>query len=425
MNDKMSQEDIDKILNAKMEDSAPPASTPAPAPTAGNTAAEEEEFTDNYQFITSEEADTLGEISNIFMGSASTTLSMLLGTKVEITTPKVWEYRTIGESFVVNEDHIVVSIKYTEGLDGTTIFALKVNDSAIIANLMMGGDGIVNEPQIGEIELSAVSEAMNQMVGTASTALSSMFNTPINISAPSVKHQLKNQKLEFADDILKMPVIVVKFKLIVGTLIDSEIIQIMNVDAAKHQVGLVMNMMDNMSESIYQAIDPAGSVVDAVMGSPPPSKSATSNQSVPIQQPPPPPQAPRQTAPPPASPFPDPFGGPKMQEQPQQQVTVQPVQFASFDTSANMLGEMNQNLNLVMDVRLELTVELGRSELPIKNVLELTKGSIVELDKVAGEPVELYANGKLIAKGEVVVIEDNFGLRITSIVSPETRMKIV
>ncbi len=104
-------------------------------------------------------------------------------------------------------------------------------------------------------------------------------------------------------------------------------------------------------------------------------------------------------------------------------VTVQPVQFASFDASSQTSGEENQNLDLLMDVKLQLTVELGRCELPIKKVLELTRGSIVELDKVAGEPVALYANGKHVANGEVVVIEDNFGLRITNISDPEERMK--
>ena len=104
-------------------------------------------------------------------------------------------------------------------------------------------------------------------------------------------------------------------------------------------------------------------------------------------------------------------------------VTVQPVQFASFDANTQTSGETNQNLDLLMDVKLQLTVELGRCELPIKKVLELTRGSIVELDKVAGEPVALYANGKHVANGEVVVIEDNFGLRITNISDPEERMK--
>lgn len=106
-------------------------------------------------------------------------------------------------------------------------------------------------------------------------------------------------------------------------------------------------------------------------------------------------------------------------------VTVQPVQFTSFDASSQITGETNQNLDILMDVKLPLTVELGRCELPIKKVLELTRGSIVSLDKVAGEPVELYANGKHIANGEVVVIEDNFGLRITNITDPEDRMKSV
>lgn len=104
-------------------------------------------------------------------------------------------------------------------------------------------------------------------------------------------------------------------------------------------------------------------------------------------------------------------------------VTVQPVQFASFDDSIQTSGEANKNLDILMDVKLQLTVELGRAVLPIKKVLELTKGSIIELEKVAGEPVELFANGKLIANGEVVVIEDNFGLRITSITNPDERLK--
>ena len=104
-------------------------------------------------------------------------------------------------------------------------------------------------------------------------------------------------------------------------------------------------------------------------------------------------------------------------------VTVQPVQFASFEDLDQVAGPQNQNLNILLDVKLQLTVELGRTELPIKKVLELTKGSIVTLNKAAGEPVELYANGKLIAYGEVVVIEDNFGLRITSITDPEERIK--
>ena len=108
---------------------------------------------------------------------------------------------------------------------------------------------------------------------------------------------------------------------------------------------------------------------------------------------------------------------------PDSPVTVKPVKFASFEDLSQAQGENNKNLDILMDIRLQMTVELGRTELPIRKVLELTRGSIIELEKVAGEPVELYANGKLVAHGEVVVIEDNFGLRITSITEPENRLK--
>ena len=113
---------------------------------------------------------------------------------------------------------------------------------------------------------------------------------------------------------------------------------------------------------------------------------------------------------------------PDEHEKGEKTVTVQPVEFASFEDLDQVQGPANQNLNILLDVKLQLTVELGKTELPIKKVLELTKGSIVTLNKAAGEPVELYANGKLIAYGEVVVIEDNFGLRITHITDPARRL---
>lgn len=114
---------------------------------------------------------------------------------------------------------------------------------------------------------------------------------------------------------------------------------------------------------------------------------------------------------------------PTQEDSADETVTVKPVRFASFEEISHAQGETNKNLDILMDIKLQLTVELGRTELPIKKVLELTRGSIIELEKVAGEPVELYANGKLIAHGEVVVIEDNFGLRITSITEPDERLK--
>ncbi|MBO6235178.1 MAG: flagellar motor switch protein FliN, partial [Schwartzia sp.] len=100
-------------------------------------------------------------------------------------------------------------------------------------------------------------------------------------------------------------------------------------------------------------------------------------------------------------------------------VPVQPAQFTPLATAPLQVNDAN--IGLILDVPLQVTVELGRTKKSIKDVLELTNGSIVELDKLAGEPVDIHVNGKFLAKGEVVVIDENFGVRITDIVSPEER----
>jgi flagellar motor switch protein FliN/FliY len=412
MNEKLSQADIDKMLKGEGFDD-PPSAKAEPAKTESSKSKPTEG--ENIE-LTTNDIDTIGEIGNIFMGSASTTLSMLLNNKIDISTPTVELFDNIEESYVIDQDRVTIEITYTEGLHGTVVLALKAIDSAIIADLMMGGNGTVEKPTVGELQLSAVGEAMNQMVGTASTSLSSMLNNSINISHPVVKLQKKDFQMELKKELLGNPIVTVKFRLRVGNLIDSDIIQFMSIKDAKHQIELVVDMIQNMTKSIN--VNTSQSVIDNLM------KDKNKPTSVSVMSTPEPPP------PPPLPPSQNQYCGPTwqnipppMQEIPQKQVTVQPVQFASFDNSSSLYGTTNQNLSLVMDVKLELTVELGRTELPIKNVLELTRGSIIELDKIAGEPVELYANGKLIAKGEVVVIEDNFGLRISSIISPENRIK--
>ena len=372
MNDKMSKEDTDKSL--KQNDQ-------------------------NVLTVSAEEIDTLGEIGNIFMGSASTTLSTLLDNKVEITTPQVEEFNKLDESYITDEDKIIIEIKYTKGLQGTVVFALKKNDAAVISDLMMGEKVEINkaetEVEIDELQLSALGEAMNQMIGTASTALSSMLNSTIGISHPEIKLMEKDKKIELSQDLLTKSIVTLKFNLLIGDLVNSEIIQFMSVEEAKLQVTEVTNMMQNMSQNSNQNAQSQSAVDTLIKKQEEPA--AVASQPVASQ--------------------------PAASKTEQKLTTVQPVEFASFDNTSNISGEINKNLKLVMDVKLGLTVELGRTELPIKNVLELTKGSIIELNKIAGEPVELYANGKLIAKGEVVVIEDNFGLRIVSIISPENRIK--
>lgn len=378
MSDNLSQEDIDRLLAGGADSQSFISSNPSAS--------------GNLEYLTETEADTLGEIGNISMGSAATTLSMLLGNKVEITTPKVKEYANIEELFKVTKDCVTVEIKYKAGLDGTIIFALNTQDTAVIADLMMGGDGKVTNPEIGELQLSAVGEAMNQMIGTASTSMSSMFNTAIDITPPVVNLQKAGDNLNLTEEVFGVPIVAVVFNLKVGDLIDSEIVQLMSLSSAQNQVSRLLNTMNSMMDEVAASVAPPAQAKSQQAGS--------------------------------GGGFADAMTMASLGSQPAQKpVTVQPVQFTSFDESPNIYGEINKNLDLVMDVKLKLTVELGRTELPIKKVLELTRGSVIELDKVAGEPVELLANGKLIAKGEVVVIEDNFGLRITSIISPENRMK--
>lgn len=368
MSENLSQKDIDKLLSGTSENSEP---------------SEQKKL----QYLTESEADAIGEIGNISMGSAATTLSLLLGNKVEITTPTVEEFLKIQELFVLKDKFVTVEINYKSGLDGATIFSLDNKDVAIIADLMMGGDGNVKEDyEIGELQLSAVGEAMNQMIGTSSTSLSSMFNTNIDITPPEVKMQT-NKELAVSEDVVDVPIVGVKFKLKVGDLIDSSITQIMSLESAKKQIERLMSVMSIETSNLTTSVINEHEQLNAVQQT---SKSTSQPQSV---------------------------------HESLKPVTVQPVQFTSFDDSHEIHGEHNKNLNILMDIKLTLTVELGRTELPIKKVLELTRGSVIELDKIAGEPVELFANGKLIAKGEVVVIEENFGLRITNIVSPENRIK--
>lgn len=379
MSDKLSQEDIDKMLKGNA---------------VSNNIPSEKSVSKSKGFIKNldeREVDTMGEICNISLGSAATSLSMLLGNRVEITTPTVTEYDKIEDMLEFSKDLVTVEIKYKKGLEGFSVFLLETKDTAIIADLMMGGNGKVRDVEIGELQLSAVGEAMNQMMGTSSTTLSSMFNSKIDITPPIIKYQKFGEDLDLTTDIQDTPIVVVSFKLIVGDLINSEMLQIMPLDAAKDQISRLVDSMNDI-------------IKDSVSSAPNKAQSSQLNQNmvsydIPAKA--------RKEIPEPDKP----------------PVTVQPVQFSSFNDSSNVYGESGRNLDLLMDVKLKLTVELGRAELSIKKVLELTRGSIVELEKVAGEPVELFANGKLIAKGEVVVIEDNFGLRITNIVSPDNRIK--
>ena len=417
--DMSSQEEIDALLNGgsiPTADSAPAGeSETAAAPAAASPDSSSSQLDD---VLTDMEKDALGEIGNISMGSAATTLSVLLGHKVSITTPSV-SVATMG---IIQQQYpmpyLIVEVGYTIGIEGNNVLAIQAQDAAIIADLMMGGDGTNPDTEINEIAMSAVGESMNQMMGTVATSLSTMFNKKIDISPPKVNlidfgSEDKVTELVGRDE----PVVRTSFRMEVDGLIDSEIMQILPVTVAKEMVEALTGGSNNEPETAPPAPAP---VPPAPEPAPPPQAQMTP----PVQTPPPQAQmAPPVQAPAPqaqmAPPVQAPAMGYAMQPHVAQNVPVQSAQFTPLNTQPVQINDAN--IGLILDVPLSVTVELGQTKKSIKDILELTNGSIVELDKLAGEPVDIKVNGQFLAKGEVVVIDENFGVRITEIASPAER----
>ena len=425
--DMISQEEIDALLaGGTTGDSGGDDSSSADA--GGGDSAPSEQ---NLEGVISDiEKDALGEIGNISMGSAATTLSTLLGQKVSINTPTV----TVATMSIIQEHYplpyLVVEVGYTVGIDGNNVLAIQASDAAIIADLMMGGDGTNPRAEIDEISMSAVGESMNQMMGAVATSLSTMFNKKIDISPPIV-NLVDFGKEEVVTEMAKNtdPIVRISFRMEVEGLIDSEIMQILPVNVAKEMVGFLMG------GGAEEAAAPAPETAPPPSAPPPPHppQPAAAPPTPPPPQPqqqyaaPPPPQyapPPQQqyAAPPPQYAAPPPgygYGAPQMQPNVVTNMPVSPAQFMPLSMEPVQVNEAN--IGLILDVPLQVTVELGRTKKSIKEVLELSNGSIVELDKLAGEPVEIQVNGHFLAKGEVVVIDENFGVRITEIASPAER----
>ncbi|SNZ09652.1 flagellar motor switch protein FliN/FliY [Terribacillus aidingensis] len=379
MSDMLSQEEIDALLNGSDDNST-------------NTGDEQLLPGDDLGTM---EVDALGEIGNISFGSSATTLSTLLNQKVEITTPKtaVVKRSSLYEEFP--QPNVAIEVSYTEGFTGANLFVIKQSDAAIIADLMLGGDGSAPAEEFNEIHQSAVQEAMNQMMGAAATSMSTIFSKKVDISPPSIALM----DLSEGTGTEKLPddeqVVSVSFDLKIGDLIDSSIMQLLSTEFAKDMVDELLNPAAPAAEESAQAASssqPAPSAQQSAPTAPAPSQQ----QSVP-QHP-----VPSQPAP-----------------------NVQQAAFTTFDTPAAPPAEQPRNLDLLMDIPLKVSVELGRTKRTIKDILELSVGSVVELDKLAGEPVDIHVNNKLIAKGEVVVIEENFGVRVTDILSQTDRLKSI
>lgn len=353
--------------------------------------------------LTDAERDAVGEIANINMGTAATTLSTLLNTKVTITTPKV-SYVTLDDlSARYDRPCVFIHISYIDGIDGNNVLILKEQDVKIITDLMMGGDGSNTEGEMTELHLSAISEAMNQMMGSAATSLSSMLDKKVDISPPYASLVDLNDTIIDNPEIssfLSGEIVQVEFEMRIGDLIDSQIMQLYPFDFARdlYKKFIGDSGMQSTETPAPQEAAPAPEQPVAAQAAPvqPAPTAAPVMQEQTMQMP----------------------QGAPMQQQPyampMQNVNVQPAQFQPFNAGVSPLMQQ-ENIDLIMDVPLEVTVELGRSNKSIKEILDFAPGTIIELNKLAGEPVDVLVNGKFVAKGEVVVIEENFGIRIVEI----------
>lgn len=355
MSEALSQEEIDKLMSGN-------SSTPAEEP---------------IEEISKNQKDIIGEVGNISMSQAATTLSTNLNHEVKITTPRVstTTFKKIIEESVTPK--VATTVEFKEGLIGTNLLMMDVNDSAVIADLMMGGNGDIQPKELTELELSAVKEAMNQMIGAASTAMATMLGRTIDILPPNV-FVLDETNLQEHEDFINNPETVCKiaFDLDVEGILHSEIMQVYTLDT----VSLVEDIMMNDTAEVLQG--------------------RTKEEAKPVSQP---------------------ASQPVVEQQPAEKVSISTPQFPEL--SAKDSEKASKNLDLIMDVPLDFSVVLGESRKTIRDILALGTGSVVELSKMTDEPLEIYVNGKLIAEGEVVVINESFGIRITNILSKEQRIK--
>ena len=419
--------------------------------------------------LTDVEKDAIGEVANISMGSSATTLYSLVNRKVNITTPVVTlaTWKTLLDTY--EKPCVFIQIKYTQGLDGTNILVLKEHDVKVITDLMMGGDGTNTEGELGELHLSAISEAMNQMMGSAATSLSTLLQTVIDISPPESSlfdlTEVKDGKE--ISPFLGGTFVKISFRMQIDDLVDSTIMQLYPIDFARklvetfintqmanidevtekkpaqpendttaqipapgtdnqtqmnntslngmNQMGnMGMNDMNQMSNMGMNGMNQTGSMgMNGMnqMGSMGMNQMGSMGMNGMNQM--------------------GSMGMNGMNQMgnmgmnsmnqmgmmgmPGQNVNVQPAQFQSFSND-NMGTTGQENIGLIKDVPLEVTVELGRTTKSISDILDFSPGTIIELDRIAGEPIDVLVNGKFVAKGEVVVIEESFGVRITEII---------
>ena len=431
------------------------------------------------------EIDAIGEILNISLGASATAVSIMLDARVDITTPKVSVQARDEFEFSNIKPAICVEITYVEGLEGKNIMLLKRQDVKAIIEMLMGMDIPDEEFVMDEMNISAICEVMNQMMGASATALSELLDMPVNISTPKPHEvdSVEEFKEEFFADEEEM--VVIHFDLKIEDKMQSEFLNVMPIKLAKKLVSGFLAEMGAAPEEAAPAETPAPAAeIVAQPAAAPIAAPATAAAETPATSAPAPAA---ETAPAPAAaetpaaPAPAPAAetAPAQTAQPAQAVPAQPMQAdpaqpvmpamtaapvqqtqmdpgvvnnmmqmmdmmrQSMDMQRQMMQQQieqshaprrlkvhaapqpnlngqeetnpDENLDLIMDVPMEVSVEIGRTQKYVKDILDLNKGSLVVLDKLAGDQVDLYVNGQCIAKGDVVVVDDNFGIRITEI----------
>lgn len=390
--------------------------------------------------ISDMEKDALGEIMNISMGSAATAASELLNAKVWITTPMVEVDRLSNIHTEKLEPAVCVKIEYIKGISGSNLMVWRQDDVQLILNQLMGMPLVVTPDfEFDELNISAVSEVMNQMMGASATALSDFLGVTVDISTPTPYIMDKISLAELQDFDPEDEVVSINFNLTIDGVIQSEFKSVMSIELAKeiakNVLGDTMGMVEPEAAPTPAPVATAPAQTQAApqpqMAAQPQMGQMPQMQEMPQMGMPqmgmpqmgmPQMQMPQMGMPPQGDPnaygYPPQYGYgyPPYGYPAPQPMNIRSAQLGSFEPAEiNLTGGQKDNLQLLMDVPLQISVEIGSARRKVKDILEFTQGTIIELERQAGAPVDIIVNGNLIAKGDVVVIDDNFAVRITEI----------
>lgn len=363
--------------------------------------------------------DAIGEIQNIMMGSAATALSNFMNAKVWITTPKVEINQASLVDFDDLEPSICVKISYIKGIHGSSVLVLKQDDVQMMVNALMGQPMVVTDDfEFDEMNISAICEIMNQMMGAAATTLSEILGNPTDISTP------EPTVIDSVDDILKVnniskedQVCAISFELTIDDIIKSRFVTMLTIDLA-HELA------DTMLQSYSSDLEEYTEEQEAKKPAPKKEEKTPAKEKKKAEKAPAPekPKAKPAPAPKPASPAPAP---PPASSRVVNNAVQQPLQVEAFrpepvedevDGRSFLTEKQYSNLQSLLDVPMEVTVRIGSTRKSIDEVGNFTRGTVIELDSLANEPVDIVVNGNLIAKGDVVVVDDNFAVKITEII---------